>query len=104
MQFGGPGVAEKSIPRIRSERCYTSESSVYVAELYRTDQPGEVAAERTHSLITFSFGIDRDDEKDRSACERSEHWLRKRELVWFVQHRDPVDLFFYGFALSQPKV
>ena len=78
VQFGRARRTEQPVPNFRPERDDAGQPPFEVAEPDRTQQIGDVGAERAHRGLGLRPGLDRYDEKDRGRCERPRHHLRRR--------------------------
>src|ERR1700753_3759591 len=104
MQFRRSWIAKELVPGVRSEGRDAGESSINVAELYRANQPGKVAAEGTYSRVILGLRLHSDNKKDGCTRERPEHRLRKRNLIRSVECHRPIclDLLRFCFIVSFP--
>jgi hypothetical protein len=87
MKLGWSDVAKEWVPGVGTERHDACEPGIDVTELDRTNQSGEVSAERADGCVTFWLRFHRDDEEDCGARKGCEHGLRKWNLIRFVDHR-----------------
>jgi hypothetical protein len=61
MQFSRTRSAKEPLPRVRSKTHDAGKPGVDIAKLYRTDESGQVAAERAHCGITLRLRLDGND-------------------------------------------
>src|SRR6185312_157227 len=64
VQFLRPRRSEQPVPGLGTERRDAGQPPLGIAETYRAQQPGQVAAERAHGIAMFRSGIHRHDQED----------------------------------------
>src|ERR1700688_5310316 len=75
VQLLRPRLAEEPVPGVGSDSHHAGEVSLDIAEADRTDQRREVAAKRPDCRSIRHAGVDRYDQKDRSAGQILNHLL-----------------------------
>ena len=81
MKLGGTGRPEKLVPGIRPESGDAGKAGLYVAKLHCANQPGETRAKGAQIGVGVLVLADAQHQKDRRPRKRTDHSLRKNDLV-----------------------
>jgi hypothetical protein len=81
MKLSGTRRSKQLVPGVGAESGYAGKTSLNVTELDGADKPGEVGAEGSYRCIGIRILVNADNQEDRSARQRTDHQLRKNDLV-----------------------
>ncbi len=84
MKLGGTRRSEELVPGIRPESGDARKARLYVAKLDRANQPGEIRAKGAQLRVGVLVLADAHHQKDRRPRKRTDHRLRKNDLVEFA--------------------